>query len=493
MSNNSASRRTVVINSAQDVIRAVNEGVAKGGRSGAITIVALGGVFIDAYDFTSISFGLKGITKDYHLSPVVEGLVAASIMIGAIVGAFVGGHLVDRLGRYKIFMTDMLFFVVAALVAAVAWNPWVLIGARFVMGLGVGMDFPVALAFVAEFTAMRGKGTRITLWQPMWYMATSIGFLILVPLYFIVPPSSDLLWRVAVGFGAVPALVVMLVRHRYMDESPAWAAQQGDLDQAATILRKSYGVDAVVAQDADRTRSVTPKASFSDVRKLFTQRYRNRTFLAGSVNFCQTLEYYAVGFALPGILTGLLGQGKLTSIVGPLVFNAAFGVTGGFLGARLTAHWGSWRLSTIGFGGVLIALLLLGVIGQPASVGLLIFVGVLLATFVFFHSGGPGAQGMTMATLSYPTSLRGIGTGFSQAVLRVGSTISLIVFPILTSRFGTEVFFFVAIAPALGLIALGLVRWNPVGVDVDRDDAGGPLAASEPPSRTRPHRPATTS
>ncbi|MPY85968.1 MAG: MFS transporter [Actinophytocola sp.] len=260
----------------------------------------------------------------------------------------------------------------------------------------------------------------------------------------------QLLWKQQQWRAAVPALVVLLVRHRYMDESAPWAARQGDLERAAQILRNSFSVDAVVAPDADTTpASVRPKASVRDYARLFSPQYRRRTTLAGIVGACQSVQYYAIGFALPVIIVTFLELGTLSSIVGPLIFNFAFGVTGGFLGAYLTGRLGSWKLSTTGFSVTLTALIVLGIVGQPQGTWKLGAVGLLLGLFVFFHAGGPGAQGMTMATLSYPTSLRGTGSGFGQAVLRIGSTISLLVFPVLSDAFGTGVYFFVALAPGL--------------------------------------------
>ncbi|MEP7002543.1 MAG: MFS transporter, partial [bacterium] len=149
------------------------------------------------------------------------------------------------------------------------------------------------------------------------------------------------------------------------------------------------------------------------------------------------------------------------------LFNFAFGVTGGFAGVRLMNRLGSRGLAMSGFAVCLAALLLLGLLGTPnGAVGGLI-VGALLGIFVFFHSYGPGAQGMTMATLSYPTHLRGTGAGFGQAVLRIGSTISLLLFPIFAANLGTGVFYVVAIAPTVGLITLLLIKWEPIGYDVD--------------------------
>lgn len=473
----------IVIHCARDVVDAVNSGRVKGGHEKAIIFIALGGIFIDAYDFTSLAFGLPDIAKTFGLSPLSEGLVGASIMIGALVGALFGGYLVDRIGRYKMFMADMLFFVVAALGCAVAVNAEMLTAFRFLMGLGIGVDFPVALAFIAEYSALRGKGSRVTLWQPMWYAATGSSFAVILPLYFLIPTADHgSLWRWAVGFGAVPALVVMAVRHRYMDESASWAARQGDLARAVGILRKSYGADAELAADADSTPAVKEKASLDAFRKLFSPTYRRRTILAGIVGATQSMQYYAVGFFLPVIIGSFFPDNRLITIVGPLVFNLLFGVTGGFAGVALANRLGSWKLASTGFAVCLFTLVVLGSIGTPHGTLMVSVVGLLIGGFVFFHSYGPGAQGMTMATLSYPTSLRGTGAGFGQATLRVGSTISLFLFPMLSKQLGSGVFYAVALAPLLGLVTLLAIRWEPVGSDVDAEDFDATLVPATPPA-----------
>jgi predicted MFS family arabinose efflux permease len=118
----------------------------------------------------------------------------------------------------------------------------------------------------------------------------------------------------------------------------------------------------------------------------------------------------------------------------------------------------------------LVVLVVLGVLGEPTGSVPVVLVGLLLGIFMFSHAFGPGAQGMTMATLSYPTSLRGTGAGFGQAALRIGSTMALVLFPVLTDKLGTGVFFVVAIAPLAALVTLLAIRWDPVGRDVDVDD-----------------------
>ncbi len=89
------------------------------------------------------------------------------------------------------------------------------------------------------------------MWCPTWYAAISISYLLVLLFYAVLPEShSDWLWRLILGFGAVPALVIIAIRSRYMSESPVWAANQGNLRDAAAILRKAYNINAHVAQDA---------------------------------------------------------------------------------------------------------------------------------------------------------------------------------------------------------------------------------------------------
>src|SRR5471030_2238371 len=235
-----------VIRSAADVSQLVNRGAAVGSDARIVIAIALGGVFLDAYDLGALAFGVKDIAREFSLTPAATGFVASAITFGAIIGAFLGGYLTDKIGRYRVFMADMFFFVVAAIACGLAPNAWTLGGARFVMGLGVGIDLPVAMAFLAEFSRLKGRGNKassIAMWCPTWYAAISISYMLVLALYTALPAEqTHWLWRLILGFGAVPALAIIIIRSRYISESPVWAANQGDLAGAARILRHSYGI-----------------------------------------------------------------------------------------------------------------------------------------------------------------------------------------------------------------------------------------------------------
>ena len=109
------------IRNAADVSRLVNNSTHSKSNARIIVAIALGGVFLDAYDLGALAFGVKDITRQFGLSPSGIGMVVSAITMGAIVGAVIGGYLTDKIGRYRVFMADMFFFVFAALLGR--WHP----------------------------------------------------------------------------------------------------------------------------------------------------------------------------------------------------------------------------------------------------------------------------------------------------------------------------------------------------------------------------------
>lgn len=472
-----ATKSPRIIRNASDIHSVLAEFGSQGTKTKAVIILALGGIFMDAYDFSSLAFGITAIKEQFGLTGFMTGLVNASIMVGAVIGALFGGYLVDRFGRYKLFMADMVFFVIAAIGCAVAPNEWVLILFRFVMGIGVGLDLPVAMAFLAEFSKLKGKGNRsqrVNAWSPAWYIATGIGYLVVLIIFVSLPYDQHaILWRLVVGFGAVPALVVLLVRRRYLAESPEWLANQGDLRAAVDVMRSHHNLDVELAADAGSTArggAIAPKrgGKWSGFAELFAPQYRVRTIVALCVSVFSTFGYNAVAYGTPLIITTLFHQTPLVTIIASLVINLGFGAIGGLLGMTIVNRFGTRRITLVGFAIQAVALALLAIVGIPT--GALVLVSVaMLAAFVFAQAGGPGANLMNYATLSYPTRLRGIGIGFNQSVLRAFSIVSLIMFPILAGSMGTGVFWIVACAPLAGAIAVGIVKWDPTAKDVEEE------------------------
>lgn len=419
-------------------------------KSWLIVLIALGGVFADAYDFASLGVGVGQLREQFQLSPLGVGSVTAMMAFGACVGAIWGGWYTDKIGRYRMFLIDLALLVVAAIGAALSINLTMLLFFRFLMGVGVGLDFPVALSFIAEFVSAKRKGASVNMWQPMWYVAASFTGLIILPFYYL--DFGPHLWRIAVGFGAVPALVILLLRSRFMDESPVWAAQNVGLDEAARVIRKIYNVTVRVDADPVDSKYVGPAINFGT---LFSKQYLTATLLASIVCVTQSMEYFAVGFNLPSISTSLFGSDFLYAILGATLFNL-FGVAGGLLGVVLTSAWGCRRLAITGYCVVIASLALMWLGGTEMSKWV---TALLFGMFIMGHAFGPGSQGMTIATLSYPTEARGLGSGWGQGMVRVGSIMGFYFFPLVIASVGLRVtMMWIAIVPVLGLLGCLVLR-----------------------------------
>ena len=454
-------KQEVVIRSREDVIRFVNSR-PHSNKILLVVLVALGGVFIDAYDFTSLGIGTDQIKEEFSLTPFALGSITAIMAFGALIGAFIGGYLTDKIGRLKMFMLTMVMFVVSALGAALSFNVETLMFFRFMMGLAVGIDFPAAMSFIAEYSNSASKGKNVNLWQPVFYVAACFTGIVALPFYL--GGAEETLWRWVVGFGAIPAAIMLILRHKLIDESPMWAARYLSIEEAAQVLRKNYKIKVTVAPEVIKEKK-KEKISY---RKLFSKKYGLRTLLVSILNTTQAMEYYAVGFYLPTISVLIFGEDFIYAILGAITFNL-FGIAGGFVQSRITEKMGVRRLAILGYTGVIISLLILGMFKENIPLyGQALLVGL----FIFSHSFGPGAQGLTMATLSYPTEIRGLGTGWAEAMIRVGSMIGFFFFPMVLAAVGlTKMLLWLILAPLLGLLSLLFIKWEPIGQDIEEVDS----------------------
>lgn len=463
----------IILRHPSDVQRLINDGVISQGNSRFIVVIALAGIFMDAFDFTSIAFGLTYVQEQFEFTSLELGLVSGVILVGALVGSLSGGVLMDRIGREKVFTADLIMLIIATLLCALAPNVWTFVVARFLMGFAVGVDYPVALSFIAEYSNSRRKGSALNMYAPVWYIAVASTWVLLLAGYYIygaIDADISSLWRWVVGLGVLPAVIVLVLRRKYLTESASWLAQNADLHRVAEVLRKAYGVDVEVAPDAVLRVEKKEAPARRAFHVLWNTRYRMRTVLSLIVNFCQGLEYYAVGFSIGIVVEQVVGESVLTGIVGPLVFNAIFGVAGGLVAVMAAPRIGVRKLAVIGFVITTASMLLVGLLGRGLFPGAIAAACVCLGIFIFGHAAGPGTQGVVMATMSYPTSIRGAGVGFIQLGNRLGGTLGLVVWPPLTAAMGLNALFVLAVAPFLGLLALLVIRWDPTHANVDEED-----------------------
>jgi putative MFS transporter len=246
----------LVLRSPGDVYSLINSGRLRPRRATMVAAVALGSIFLDGWDLGSFGIGTVQITHTFHLNAHANfgfqslPFLSAAVLLGALAGGLIGGYFTDRLGRRKMLLFDLILLFCVTILSATAPTVELFWFWRFMMGLAVGMDVPVALAFIAEFNAISSKGRNVMLAQVMSTGASVVLFLVMIPIY--AAGVGDSLWRYAIGLGAVPAAVVLVLRFFYTSESPMWSAAHQGLDQAAAIIKKTYYADEItVGPDKD--------------------------------------------------------------------------------------------------------------------------------------------------------------------------------------------------------------------------------------------------
>lgn len=396
--------------------------------------------------------------------------VNASVLVAALIGGLLANRVINRCGQKRAFIIGMGLCTIGAAAVAIAPNIWWVLVCRVIMGFGLGIDFPLATNAVAELRGAASKktGSSVNLWQMAWYVSTTVVYLVLLPL-LLSDISEEQLWRYGIFIGAVFAVIIMVLRYFFIGESAMWAARVGRYDEACDILNKRYGVSAcVVAPPPSSMIAEKPESKYrGGYGILFNSRYRKRTILGCVVATMQAWQYNAVGVYLPLTLAGILGGGLAGALTGAAVVNALCGVTGGLIGSLILQRLGTRLQSMYGFAVVTIALLALGALATTNpwfSLGL-------LGAIIFFHSAGPGGLGMTIATLSYPPAIRPTGVGFTRAIMRTGAIAGLIFWPMLWGALKTEAFYWLAIVPFLGFLTCVLIKWEPLGANVDAEDA----------------------
>ncbi|NIF71929.1 MFS transporter, partial [Burkholderia sp. Ap-962] len=204
--------------------------------------------FFDSVDLGTMTFVLGSIRKEFGLSTAAAGLVASASFFGMVLGAAVAGLLADRFGRRPVFQWSMVLWGAASWLCSTAQSVEALIAWRVLLGIGMGMEFPVAQTLLSEFVPAARRGRLIALMDGFW----PLGFICAgVVSYFVLPALG---WRMVFALLAIPAVFVLVVR-RLVPESPRWLEHHGRAAEADRILD---GIEARVMRSTGLSRLPAP-------------------------------------------------------------------------------------------------------------------------------------------------------------------------------------------------------------------------------------------
>jgi MFS family permease len=186
------------------------------------------------------------VTPDFVTEPAkldaarkLYGDISTSIFIaGWACGGLFFGMLGDRIGRAKTMMLTILIYSGFTGLSALSVGPWDFALYRFLTGLGVGGEFAVGVALVAEVMPNRARPYTLGLLQALSAVGNVSAAFINLGLGLSEEeglPWSP--WRIMFLIGAVPALLALVIR-RYLREPEQW--QQANADKASTKQLGSY-------------------------------------------------------------------------------------------------------------------------------------------------------------------------------------------------------------------------------------------------------------
>jgi sugar porter (SP) family MFS transporter len=430
--------------SGTDRAKTDDRAAAPGQLTGAVIIVALVSAvsgMLYGYDTGIISGALLQITKDFGIAETWKQVIAASILLGAVIGALTCSHLSETRGRKGTLLMLAAVFVVGALWCALSPNPVLLSVGRLVLGFAVGGATQTAPMYVAELAPPKYRGRLVLCFQ----IAIGVGIVIAT----IVGASEAIPWRWSIGIAAVPAAVMLGLLLR-LPESPRWLIKDDDRDKAQDVLQRvrpsGYDVDAELDEMAELTRKeqTAKTRGWPGLRAAWV---RPALILGcGIAIFTQLSGIEMIIYYSPTILTD---NGFSESVA--LQVSVALGVSyliAQLVGLSIIDKVGRRRLTLIMIPGAALSLFVLGLLFVTGNSGRdsVPYIIACLVVFMLFNAGGLQLMGWLTGSETYPLAVRPAGTAVQSAAL--WGTNLLITLTLLTLING------IGVGPAMWLYAL---------------------------------------
>ncbi|KLL00816.1 membrane protein [Bacillus pumilus] len=381
--------------------------------------------FFDAFDALSLAFVLPVLIGMWNLSPAQIGLLIGSGYIGQAIGAIFFGWLAERRGRVFSAKWTVFLMSIMSIACVFSGNFMALFVFRFIQGIGVGGEVPVAASYINELSRAQGRGRFFMLYE----MIFPLGLMISAQIGAFVVPSFGWKWMFLIG--GIGGLIVF-VFFFMLRESPRWLISKGRLDEAERIIEE---IEASTDKRMPVANQVSSSTEKGDWKELFSTFYRKRTLIVWGLWFSAYFVSNGLNNWLPSLYNTVyhlpvgdsLRAASLTNILQTIgVFACAF----------LIDKVGRKRWATIAFvlTGVLLTALWISGATSPESV-------------IYLGSAAYGMMGTITVLLYlytpeiYPTRMRVIGTAFATAWLRLASAIAPIMIGFILEISGVSTIF----------------------------------------------------
>jgi putative MFS transporter len=410
-------------------------------------VVAIGlGLFFEIYEIFLSSTISTTLKTQYDLDGTALKLLLASTFLGMFIGSAVLGRLADRIGRRRAFLFNLIWFSVWTLIGAFSPSPWFLVVTRFMAGVGVGAEYPVADAYLSDVLPKDHRG-RLAAWA---YTCSFVAVPVLGFMSLGLTKHSPLGipgWRILLVIGSVGALLVMLMR-RSLPESPRWLASVGRADEARAALRKfETSPSGPAANDEPATPAPTAEVT-NPLARLSVSPYRGRLGMLAVFHVFQSFGYYGFG-TLAALVLVSRGYDVTTSLL-----YTALSYLGYPVGSVLAIPLMRWFERKY---------LVMGTIAALAAFGLLFATvenTVLIVAFGFLTTATSNVFSNVYHVYQaeiFPTDVRATAIGWTYSLSRLSSAVlPFVLIPVL-DHYGASAMFTVVLV-ALS-IAVAAVAW----------------------------------
>jgi PHS family inorganic phosphate transporter-like MFS transporter len=428
------------VSSAQSVLAALdNSALSKFHLKAMITSGM--GFFTDAYDLFIIGVVLAILTPLWHLNALEISLLSSTSLIAAAFGAVFFGRLADRIGRHAIYGYTLLVLAAGAIASAFSPSIIWLLAFRFILGLGIGGDYPLSATLMSEYANRRDRGKLITMVFSMQGVGLICGPLVAIILLAL-GINHDITWRIMLALGAIPALSTFYLR-RQIAETPRYAlTMQGNLESAALVVDQVTNNPRGANGSAHKQPPATNNTQVPQQRKpakswlylLVSPRFLRWLIGAAGAWFLLDFAYYGTTISSPLVLKSLNPHSNIiTNMVYTLIIFVVAALPGYIVAALTIDKLGRKWIQCVGFGMMALAYGLIAIAPSLSTITLpfLLVYGV----SYFFTEFGPNVTTFVYPAEVFPVMVRTTGHGISAAFGKVGAFIGAFAFPFLLTAY----------------------------------------------------------
>ena len=418
---------------------------------------AIGGLLF-GYDTGVMSGALLYISPEFGMSAAEEGRVTAMLLVGAAIGALLGGRVADWWGRRMTLLVNGVIFCAGSIWCALAGSVAELATARTFLGVAVGAVSIVVPMYIAEKVPATVRGRMVSLNTLMIVVGQLLAYLV----NSLLAPTGN--WHLMLGMAAIPG-AMLTAGMIFLSDTPVWLARKGRTDQAREVAARagmsleelSIVVEAEQLNDAGTAASGGAKTS-EEFQALKKMRWIRVTILiAMLIGVTQQITgVNAVIYFAPTMMSEV-GISATNAVYTSIVIGVV-SVIACWVGLKIIDVVGRKRLLTWGLTGNIVSLLILAVtysLADGSTTWAMISLGM-MAVFIAFQQAAVSPTTWLLISEIVPVQARGLGMGIAGLALWVANwAVAQFFLPVTEILSGSGTF--VAFA-MLGVVALGFVR-----------------------------------